>query len=128
VAGQALPACAGIRIGVQWGHEVPHGSREVSVTNAEHLDQEKLADLMTTLSEPEANLIKGILAASGIECVLVTPVPHNLYPFTVDGLATIRIKVLASQLAAAQELLRDFETPPEPGTEDDPEDDGTPPV
>ena len=90
------------------------------MTDAEHLVHEKLADLMTTLSEPEANIIKGILAASGIECVLVTQVPHNLYPFTVDGLATIRIKVLASQLAAAQELLRDFERAPEFGEDNDP--------
>ena len=98
------------------------------MTDAEHLAHEKLADLMTTQSEPEANIIKGILAASGIECVLVTQVPHNLYPFTVDGLAAIRIKVLDSQLAAAQELLRDSEWHPEPGAEDDPEDDGTPSV
>jgi len=91
------------------------------VTDAVPLADEKLADLMTTLSEPEANIVKGILAASGIECVLVTQVPHNLYPFTVDGLAAIRIKVLASELAAAQELLRDFERHPAEDT-----DDGTP--
>jgi len=96
------------------------------VTDEEHLDHEKLAELMTTQSEPEANIVKGILQVSGIECVLVTQVPHNLYPFTVDGLAAIRIKVLASQLAAAQELLRDFKEHPELGTDDGPDDDDTP--
>ncbi len=96
------------------------------MTDAGHLNHEKLAELMTTQSEPEANIVKGILEASGIECVLVTQVPHNLYPFTVDGLAAIRIKVLASQLAAAQELLRDYEGNPEAGADDGSDDDGTP--
>jgi hypothetical protein len=105
---------------------MPRDSVEVFVTDAGHLNYEKLAELMTTQSEPEANIVKGILEASGIECVLVTQVPHNLYPFTVDGLAAIRIKVLASQLAAAQELLRDYEGNPEAGTDDGPDDDGTP--
>lgn len=92
--------------------------------NEEHLDREKLAKLMTTQSETEANIVKSILEASGIECVLVTQVPHNIYPFTVDGLAAIQIKVLASQLATAQELLRDYEGNPEPGVDDGPDENG----
>jgi hypothetical protein len=76
----------------------------------EHLDREKLADLLTTASETEAHIVRGLLEASQIRCVLVTPVPHNLYPFTVNGLAQIKIKVLASDLEAAQSLLQDYET------------------
>jgi len=96
------------------------------VINEEHLDHEKLAELMTTQSETEANIVKGILEAAGIECVLVTQVPHNLYPFTVDGLAAIRIKVLASQLEAARELLRECESSSELGPDDNPEENGPP--
>jgi hypothetical protein len=77
----------------------------------EHLDHDKLADLLTTASETEAHIVRGLLEASQIRCVLVTPVPHNLYPFTVDGLAQIKIKVLASDLEAAQSLLQDLEIP-----------------
>jgi hypothetical protein len=80
------------------------------VADEEHLDHDKLAVLMMTQSESEANIVHGLLAASGIHCVLMTQVPHNIYPFTVDGLATIRIKVLDSQLEIARTLLRDYES------------------
>jgi hypothetical protein len=82
--------------------------REDSVTNDEHLDQDEVVELMVTQSETEANIVKGLLEESGIECVMVTQVPHNIYPFTVDGLATIQIKVLDSQLEAARALLREY--------------------
>ncbi len=74
--------------------------------NEEHLDHDKLVVLMTTQSEPEANIVKSLLEEYGIHCALLTQVPHNIYPFTVNGLAAIRIKVLESQLEAAKELLR----------------------
>ncbi len=75
----------------------------------EHLDHDKLVVLMTTQSEPEANIVKSLLEEAGIHCALLTQVPHNLYPFTVNGLAAIRIKVLESQLEAAKTLLREQE-------------------
>jgi hypothetical protein len=100
----------------------PQGNMEDdSVTEEAHLDRDKLVELMTTQSEEEANIVKGILEGLGINCVLVTQVPHSIYPFTVDGLAAIRIKVLDSQLEAAQAVLRDYETSDEPLTDDDPE-------
>ena len=76
---------------------------------------------MTTQSEPEANIVKGILEESGIDCVLVTPMLHAIYPFTVDGLAAIQIKVLDSQLEAAQELLRDYEAEVEEPLDENPD-------
>jgi hypothetical protein len=79
----------------------------------EHLDHEKLALLMMTQNEAEANIVKSILKEAGIECVLVTQVPHNIYPFAVDGLAAIQIKVLDSQLAASQALLQEYTGDPE---------------
>ncbi len=77
------------------------------MTNDEHLDQDEVVELMVTQSETEANIVRGLLEESGIECAMVTQVPHNIYPFTVDGLATIQIKVLDSQLETARTLLRD---------------------
>ena len=75
----------------------------------EDLNREKLVDLMATASETEANIVRGLLEASQIRCALITPVPHNLYPFTVNGLALIKIKVLASDLEAAKSLLEGHE-------------------
>jgi hypothetical protein len=86
-----------------------------------NLDQEKLVVLMRTQSEPEANIIRGILEGSGIDCALIAQVPHSVYPFTVDGLAAIQIKVLASKLEAAQLLLRDYESSPDPDTAEEPQ-------
>jgi hypothetical protein len=84
-------------------------NRETLMSTKEHLDQQKLVELMVTQSETEANIIKSILEASQIGCVLVTQVPHNVYPFTINGLAAIKIKVLDSDLAAAKSILRDYE-------------------
>ena len=91
------------------------------MADEELLDREKLAVLMTTQSEPEANIVKGILEESGIDCVLVTPMLHSIYPFTVDGLAAIQIKVLDSKLETAQELLRDYEADADEPLEGDPD-------
>jgi hypothetical protein len=97
------------------------------MTDEEHLDHEKLAVLMITQSESEANIVHGLLEESGIPSVLLTQVPHDIFPFTVDGLATIRIKVLESQLEAAKELLRDYESNARNGTNnDDPEEKAEP--
>ena len=84
-----------------------------------HLDMDKVVELTRTQSEIEAGIIRGILAESGIDCVLVTQVPHNIYPFTVDGLAVIQIKVLDSQLEAARSLLEEHAK--NPASDEDPE-------
>jgi len=96
------------------------------MTNEEHYEHDKLALLMITQSESEAGIVHGLLEESGIHSVLLTPVPHNLYPFTVDGLATIRIKVLESQLEEAQALLRDYESNARAGEDDDTEEKAEP--
>jgi hypothetical protein len=75
----------------------------------ENPTEDQLVLLMKTQSESEANIIRGLLEESSIPCALITPVPHNIYPFTVDGLAVIQIKVLASQLESARSLLSDYE-------------------
>ncbi len=88
------------------------------MTDEEHFDRDKLVELMITQSEAEANIVRGLLEEAGIHCALLTPVPHNIYPFTIDGLAAIRIKVLESQLVAAQTLLREHQRDPEDNLDD----------
>lgn len=75
----------------------------------EHLDHEKLVEVTVTHNEVEANIIKSLLEGSGIDCVLVTQVPHGVYPVNVDGLGEIRIKVLDSEVEAAKAVIQDYE-------------------
>ena len=96
------------------------------MTHEGHLDQEKLVILMVTQLETEANIVKGLLEEAGIHCALLTPVPHNIYPFTVDGLATIQILVLESRLEAAREVLRAHESAQDWDTPDDAPGDAAP--
>jgi hypothetical protein len=89
------------------------------MADEEHFERDKLVELMLTQSEAEANIVRSLLEEAGIHCALLTPVPHNLYPFTVNGLAAIRIKVLESQLEAAQALLREQESSASDSVSDD---------
>jgi hypothetical protein len=75
----------------------------------DHHDREKLQEVTMTHSDVEANIIKSLLEAAGITCVLVTQVPHSVYPISVNGLGEIKIKVLDSDLEAARQVLRDQE-------------------
>ncbi len=78
-------------------------------TDQHHHDQEKLITVKRLHNEVEAFIVKALLEAAGIRCTLVTPVPHNVYPFTVDGLAEIRVNVLDADAEAARILLDDYE-------------------
>jgi hypothetical protein len=91
------------------------------VSPEEDLDHTRLVELMVTQSESEADIIKGILVESGISCTLIAPVPHNLYPFTVNGLGSIRIMVLDTQLDAARAVLEECETGLEADADPEPE-------
>ncbi len=77
-------------------------------TEQHHHDREKQVTVKKVQNEVEASIIKGLLEASGIQCALVTPVPRNVYPFTIDGLAEIRINVLETDAEAARTILDDF--------------------
>ena len=94
---------------------------EDDVACEDSLNRAKLAELMVTQSEAEAQIVKGILEEAGIYCTLLTQVPHSLYPLTIDGLAAISIKVLDTQLEAARALLKGYTESSEPLSEEDPE-------
>jgi hypothetical protein len=72
---------------------------------------ENVVELTVVYNEVEANLIKSILEDADIDCLLVTDVPHSVYPFTISGLGRVRIKVLSPDLKAAQQALLDARTP-----------------
>ena len=79
------------------------------MTANEHLDHEKLVEVTVVHNEFEANIIKSLLEGAGIKCVLVTQVPHGVYPLTIDGLGEVRIKVLDIDEEAAKAVIQDYE-------------------
>jgi len=78
-------------------------------TEQHHHDREKVITVKRLHNEVEASIVKALLETAGIQCTLVTPVPHNVYPFTVDGLAEIRVNVVETDAEAARILLDDYE-------------------
>ncbi len=80
------------------------------MTTNEHLDSEKLVEVAVVYNEVEANIIKSLLESAGIQCVLVTQVPHNVYPVTIDGLGEVKVKVLDIDEDAAREIIADYNT------------------
>ncbi len=72
---------------------------------------DELVEVTIVHSDVEANLIKDMLEAAGIHCALITQAPHSIYPFTIDGMGEIRVKVLASNLEAAREIIADATEP-----------------
>ena len=89
-------------------------------------NQRPLVDLIRVYNDVEASLIQSLLAESGIDCLLVSHVPHSIYPFTINGLGEVKIKVLEDRLSEARQVLResgriqieeDMESEPEGGHE-----------
>lgn len=72
-----------------------------------HLDQERLVKVKVVHNEVEANVIRSLLESAGIRCVLMTPVPRNIYPFTVDGLAAVNVCVLDTDVDEAKAIIEE---------------------
>ncbi len=58
-----------------------------------------------TWSDPEAQIIKGILELYGIPVSLATDISHALYPFTLDGLGETRVLVPLEAVGEANIIL-----------------------
>lgn len=61
--------------------------------------------LMRTWQDAEAEIVRGLLAADGIPCQVVSDIPHSVTPLTVDGLGEIRIFVPPSARERAEAIL-----------------------
>ncbi|MFB3903011.1 MAG: putative signal transducing protein [Acidobacteriota bacterium] len=72
---------------------------------ARPIKDEETVLLTVVYNDVEANLIKTILDEAGIDCLLVSQVPHSVYPFTINGLGETKIRVLASELENARAIL-----------------------
>jgi len=79
------------------------------MTIDEHFDSEKLVEVAVTHNEVEANIIKSLLEAAGIDCLLVTQTPHNVYPVNVNGLGEFKIKVLDHSAEMAKTVIHEYQ-------------------
>jgi len=62
-------------------------------------------EIATVQGPVEAELVRGILESNGIAVVTATRVPHSVWPFTVDGLGEVRIRVSVADADRARDLL-----------------------
>jgi len=70
---------------------------------------EKLVELAKVQGDFEAQVLKGMLEAEGIEVAVRTGVAPSILPFTVDGLGLVKIFVKESDLEAARVVMRENE-------------------
>ncbi len=58
-------------------------------------------------TDSEASVIKSLLESYDIPCHYTSRLPHNIYPFAVEGLGEIRVYVPASLADEARRILQD---------------------
>ena len=68
---------------------------------------EKLVEVYSSLSEIEAQVIKGLLESYGILSLLKGNAASSVHMFAVDGMGEVRVMVLESTLEKAMELIKD---------------------
>ena len=59
--------------------------------------------------EAEANLIRSVLAAHGIESMFATRIAQSVYPISVDGLGEIKVMVRAEDEERARQIIADYQ-------------------
>ena len=65
----------------------------------------KIVELCRVSCESEALAIKSLLSGQGIECMFKANIDHSVYPFTIDGLGEVRIKVISKDLKESKKIL-----------------------
>ncbi|MEA2021879.1 MAG: DUF2007 domain-containing protein [Candidatus Caldatribacteriota bacterium] len=71
----------------------------------------KIVELCRVSCESEALAIKSLLSGQGIECMFKANIDHSVYPFTVDGLGEVRIKVISKDLKESKKILELYTKP-----------------
>ena len=67
-----------------------------------------LTVVFRTHSDVEANLVRGLLEARGIQSLRSADLPHAIFPLNVDGLGEVRLSVRADEAAMARQVIDDF--------------------
>ena len=66
----------------------------------------KIVELCRVPTEVDALPIQSLLDSYGIRCMLQSHVTRSVHPFTVDGLAEVRIMISDKDLEKAKEILK----------------------
>ena len=66
-------------------------------------------------SDIEANIVRGLLEAHGIDVSVASDLAHTVFPLTMNGLGEVRIAVSGDDADAATRLIQDFRTSDEGG-------------
>lgn len=67
----------------------------------------KIVELCRVPTEIDALPIQSLLESYGIRCILQSDVTRSVHPFTVDGLAEVRILISDRDLDKAKEILKE---------------------
>lgn len=67
----------------------------------------KLVEICRAADNMQAQLIRGLLEANGISCMLTGEAVSRIYPITVDGLAEVPILVREEDVERATALLKE---------------------
>lgn len=67
-----------------------------------------LVVIFRTHSDVEASVVRGLLDTHGIRALLMSDVPHSIFPLTVDGLGEVRLSVRSDEAEAARQLIEDY--------------------
>ncbi|MDD4363094.1 MAG: DUF2007 domain-containing protein [Atribacterota bacterium] len=68
--------------------------------------ESKIIELCRVPTEVDALPIQSLLESYGIKCILQSHVTRSVHPFTVDGLAEVRILIAEKDLAKAKDVLK----------------------
>jgi hypothetical protein len=66
---------------------------------------EKLVEVYHARNEMEAQVIKSLLESFEIPCFLKSNAAPSVHVFTIDGMAEVKVMVVASMADAARELI-----------------------
>lgn len=66
----------------------------------------KIIELCRVSTEVDALPIQSLLESYGIRCILQSHVTRSVHPFTVDGLAEVRILISEKDLEKAKDVLK----------------------
>lgn len=69
-------------------------------------DKKDIEIIFRTQDDFLADYIRTHLQEAGIECGIVSDVPHSVLPLTVDGLGEIRLWVQRSAAPEARDLIK----------------------
>ena len=75
--------------------------------NDKNYHNSKIVELCRVPTEVDALPIQSLLDSYGIRCILQSDVTRSIHPFTVDGLAEVRILISDQDLEEAKDILKE---------------------